>query len=933
MLAQQFAESLPDILKKHNSILDNAIISNNGFVFKTVGDSFCCAFQNAADALKAAVSAQKSLSEEKWGDAVVKVRIGIHSGNAEWNGSDYMGYMTLARSSRIMSAANGGQIILSDKSYELIKESIPGNISFRDLGVRRLKDVIQPVRLFQINAPGLREDFPPLKTLDARPNNLPVQMTSFIGRENEMKELKEIISKERLVTLIGTGGTGKTRLSLQAGADMIDEFANGVWLIELAQLTKPLQIPAAIVKVLGLKEIPEKKPEDTVTEFLKNKEILLILDNCEHLINECAELAGKFLQSSPRLKILATSREALSISGEKTYRVKTLEHPDPNDKISTIKLAQYEAVRLFIERSLTVNPGFRVNDDNAHALALICFQLDGIPLAIELAAARTVILSPDQICKRLTDRFKLLTGGKRTDMPKQKTLRAMIDWSYDLLNDKEKIFLQKLSVFSGGWSLEAAEEICEDEYIRRTEVLDLTESLINKSLIFVTATDRGYRYNILETIKMFAVEKLALPSAVRKKHFEYYCRLTDYEKMILDGLEQLEWIRTVETDYDNVRAAIQYSFEYDPQSAFRIVSLAGIFWNLKSYFREGLQNCLKALSITPVSDRKTYARILAITSHMKSSLGEYEEAKRLITESLNIFREINDLPGIANSLNFLGKLAYFNLEIDDSIKLHEEALSISRTLNSKGQIAESLNNLASAIGSKKIKEMFDLAFEYREEALKLYRETGDTHNVAFTLSLIGMYNFFTGNYKKAKSYAEESLEKSRLIGDHYQISQMLGVLGCIYMGKEDFDAAELTLNEALHITNEFGYTLNLIPLNFYSGEVSRLRGDFHNSIHKYKESIRAGVNSEIKFFLSRNFLGIALSLFGLQDYERSALTCSFTDFLIEIKKIHIEEVRIGVLRKTESELKTFLGIEKFQQIVKESEKYDMEEAIDLILNY
>ena len=462
-LSQQFPEKLPAALDKHHSILTKAIESNNGFIFQIVGDAFHCAFGNSEDAVKTAVEIQTNMENEKWDEVVIRIRIGIHSGNAEWNGKDYMGYITLARTARVMSAAYGGQILVSNDAYESFKDNSDTvsekDFSFRDLGERRLKDVIQPIRLFQIVAKGLRLDFPPLITLDARPNNLPIQLTSFIGREKELKYLKDELKLNRLLTLTATGGAGKSRLSLQAGADLIDDFENGVWFVELAAVSDPDFLTAETINALGIKEESNKTPEETLTDHLEDKEILIILDNCEHLINACADLSERLLSSCPKLKIIATSREALNCAGEQTFKIPPLTHPDPKVYNTPEQLTQYESVRLFIERALTINSKFRVNNENAPALAEVCSRLDGIPLAIELAAARTKVLSVENIYERLDDRFNLLTGGKRTALPRQQTLRALIDWSYDQLSENEKILFQRLSVFTGGWSLTAAEEI------------------------------------------------------------------------------------------------------------------------------------------------------------------------------------------------------------------------------------------------------------------------------------------------------------------------------------------------------------------------------------------------------------------------------------------------------------------------------------------
>ncbi|MBK8552251.1 MAG: adenylate/guanylate cyclase domain-containing protein [Ignavibacteria bacterium] len=625
-LSQDYPETYHSILTRHNEILHEAVESNSGFVFKTVGDAFCCAFQNAEDAVKAAVDAQINFNSENRKNTVVKVRIGIHTGNAEWNEKDYMGYITLARTSRVMSAAYGGQILATEKVYELTEWKTVTGISFRDLGERRLKDLIQPVKLFQILSQGLTSDFPPLKTLDARPNNLPVQLTNFIGREKEIIEIKNLLSEFRHITMLGPGGTGKTRLALQVAADLIDEFSNGVWVIELAPLFDPLLVPSAFVRTLGITEPPGQDTLSTLVNYLKDKEILLILDNSEHLINACANITEKLLKNCCGLKIIVTSREALRSDGEYTYRVTSLRHPQPKETNTLQELSQFEAVRLFIERALAVNSGFRVNNENAPALAEICYQLDGIPLAIELAAARIKILSVEKICEKLNDRFKLLTSGKRTALPRQQTLRAMIDWSYDLLTDKEKILFQRLSVFSGGWTLEAAEEVCSDDNIESYEIIDTHTNLLDKSLISSTETSGNIRFYMLESLKQYAIEKLGTDSVTAVKHLNYFMKLADHEQMRKDGMEVIDWVNLIDSEIDNIRTAIHRASENNPDEAFIIVNNMTEFWNVKGSFLEGLQTCLKVLDTKLEYDEILKARVLYSAGLDSSYLGRQADS-------------------------------------------------------------------------------------------------------------------------------------------------------------------------------------------------------------------------------------------------------------------------------------------------------------------
>ncbi len=483
-LWQQFPDAMPAALARHHEILNSAIQAHNGYVFQIIGDAFCAAFATAFDGLDAALDAQRALRDELWGETgAIRVRMALHTGAAEvrageFTSGEYVSGITLSRAARLLSAGHGGQILLSSPSAELVREQLPQNTALRDMGAHRLKDLVQPQQIFQILASDLAQEFPALKTLDALPNNLPIQLASFIGREKEIKEISEMLAASagveshsviRLLTLTGAGGSGKTRLSLQVAAEVIDEFEKGAWFVDLSPISDPTLVPNAVMSALELREVAGRAPRDALTDYLRAKNLLLILDNCEHLIEACAQLAHHLLTQCPNLKILATSREALGIPGEITYPVPPLTPPNPDERRTTNdeeyarRIAQYDAVRLFIERALAVQPNFAVTNANAPAIAQICFRLDGISLALELAAARIKLFSPEQIAARLDDRFRLLTGGSRTAIPRQQTLRAAIEWSYSLLSDAERVLFRRLAVFAGGWTFEAAEAVCSDE--------------------------------------------------------------------------------------------------------------------------------------------------------------------------------------------------------------------------------------------------------------------------------------------------------------------------------------------------------------------------------------------------------------------------------------------------------------------------------------
>jgi class 3 adenylate cyclase len=457
-LLQHLGERWKAVIEAHQQLLRTAFQPRGGYEVRTEGDAFFVVFSDAADGVAAAVDAQRALSAHSWPEgAEVRVRMGLHTGEPELGGGDYVG-LDVHCAARVSTCGHGGQILLSQRTRDLVAPSLPAGVRLRDMGAHRLKDLPQPEHLFQVVIDGLPADFPPLKSLSAHPNNLPLQLSSFIGREQEMAEVQRLLGTTRLLTLTGIGGTGKTRLALQVAADRVDAYPDGVWLVELAALTEPSLMPQAVAGVLHLREETGRTLSETLGDYLRGKQLLLLLDNCEHLIQPCARLTELLLRTCPHVQVLATSREALGILGEVTWRVPSLPVPDPRrlrqDKAGIVSdpvaaLIQYEGVRLFVERCTAVLPSFTVTSQNAPALAEVCHRLDGIPLAIELAAARVMALPVEQIAQRLDDRFRLLTGGSRTALPRQQTLRALVDWSYELLSEAERVLLRRLSVFAG----------------------------------------------------------------------------------------------------------------------------------------------------------------------------------------------------------------------------------------------------------------------------------------------------------------------------------------------------------------------------------------------------------------------------------------------------------------------------------------------------
>jgi len=868
-LSQQFPDKLPAALEKHHAILIKEIESNNGFIFQNVGDAFCCAFGSSEDAVKAAVDIQINLANEKWDEAVIKVRVGIHSGNAEWNGKDYMGYITLARAARVMSAAYGGQILVSNDAYEFCKDNCENvrvkNISFRDLGERRLKDVIEPIRLYQVLSKDLREDFPPLDTLDARPNNLPLQLTSFIGREKEMKQVKEALKLNRLVTLASAGGSGKTRLALQTAAEVIDDYEYGVWFVDLAALNDPALLTATIIVALGIKEQSKKTTEETLIDFLKEKEILILLDNCEQLVHACADLTERLLSSCSKLKIIATSREALNCKGEKTYRIPPLTMPDPNSNYTPEQLAQYESVRLFIERALMVNPEFRVNNENSHALAEICSRLDGIPLAIELAAARTNALPVVKIYERLDDRFSLLTGGKRTALPRQQTLRALIDWSYDLLSGEEKLLWCRLSVFSGGWTLEAAEEICSDDKINKSVILDLLSQLTEKSVIIYDESKE--RYRILESIKQYGIEKLSDGYEVYLRHLNFFLELSEKAALQLRSEKARFWLDTIDADHSNFISAIDWSVSNEIADKGAIIAAAlGNFWNTAGHYSTGIRLNENILQSTRAIDKSSKVKVLTWLCVFKYHQGDYEQVRRYSEECLAISKTISDKKGIAESLHNLGKVADIKGDYEQAKKYHEESLAFKNEIGDKNGMADSLQSL----GNLSVDQGdYEKAQKYFEESFAIKKEMGDKKGMASNMNSLGCLSSFQGDYEQAKKYHEESLAYNKDIGSKMGVAISMGNLGMIAFNQGEYEQAKKYYEESLAIRKELGNRKGMADYMHNLGGIVYTQGDYEQAKKYFEDSlaVRKEIGDRIGMADSLNNLGGVMYTQG--DYEQA----------------------------------------------------------------
>ena len=814
-LWERHLQDMQAALARHDALLAEAIAAHSGYIVKHTGDGCHAVFAAALDGVLAALDAQQALSAEAWSELapdVLRARMALHTGEAETRDGDYFG-PALNRAARLMAIGHGGQILLSELTAGLVRDRLPAEASLRDLGEHRLKDLTRPEHIFQLSGLGLPADFPAVRSLNSSTHNLPVQLTHFIGREREMVEVRQLLSETALLTFTGSGGTGKTRLSLQLAAELLPKFPDGAWLVELAPVTDPDLVMPTIAAVLGARQQPGRTLFDALSDFLRGKQLLLILDNCEHLITACADVAEGLLRQCSRLKLLASSREALGIAGETTYPVPSLSLPaaGPPDAAA---LAGSEAVRLFVDRARAALPGFALTDENTAAITTICRRLDGIPLAIELAAVRVRLLSVEQIAARLDDRFRLLTGGSRNALPRQQTLRALIDWSYALLAEPERALLQQLTVFAGGWTLEAAEAVCGHEL----DVLELLTQLFNKSLIVVErAGTPETRYGLLETIRQYAREKLldaagSAPALWRERHLRYFLAYAEQGEPELLGPRMLGWLNRYEQEHDNFRAALEWALETDPLAAVELASALGFFWSRRGYVSEGL-GWLETTRARVEAARLAGQGMVAAVSERQYQLAR----ARALGERARL-----DLGMVTN-----GPAAR---------AAAEESARLARQWGS-------LEILRPALGALALTAAFwggpAQARAAAEEALALSRETGDAWAIFARSALLATDFMFTHDLDEARRLVAEQMPLARRLNNRWILALVVSAAARLAMVDGHLDAAIDLFLESARLLDEVGDSQGALGSRSEVAHMLRRHGRPDEALALYGETLRS----------------------------------------------------------------------------------------------
>ena len=809
-LWEDHPDAMAQALRRHDEILRTSIEASGGYVFKTVGDAFCAAFESATPGLEAARAAQWLLSAERWPAPVeLRVRMALHTGSSEERDGDYFGPITLNRIARLIAVAHGGQTVVSLATAELVHDRLPEDLVLRNLGEHRLKDLSRPERIFQLEADGLTAEFPPLRSLDnsALRNNLPIQLTSFVGREDELKDIRSLMDQSRLVTLTGAGGSGKTRLALQVAAEALENFDEGTWLIELASLGDPGLVAGAVASTLGVREQPGHPLLETLGFALSDRPILLVLDNCEHVLDACAQMTSSLLRSCSRLSILATSREPLAVPGEHVYRVPSLSVPSADQAHNADRASGFEAIRLFTDRAVAVQPAFVLNSTNAEVAASICRRLDGMPLAIELATARLSSLSVDEIDKRLDERFRLLTGKARTVVPRQQTLRALIDWSYDLLDDNEQAVLCRLSVFAGGWTLEAAETVCSREDLEFWEVVDVLGSLVNKNLAQIEPAGTSPRYRLLETVREYAARRLAErglneETLTHERHAQFFLVLAEQAGPHFSGSEQARWFDLLRVELDNIRAAIAHlgSSASTIDQALRMGIALRDFW-FCGLFSQGIEALEEALS-HPTPSRLEALRGLALvgTAYLHFEQGDYAMAQSRFAEAAEIGKAACDPAIEAEALGGLSLLVLRQGDIRSASEMIQMSVDLAEVAGVPYILAEAFNHRGQvrlACNDAEARADFD-------EALVRFQEIDNLFGIRWVLQSLAMVALKEGDFGGARANIEMSLHLRRVMHRDAGFHASLNLLGIVELLDGDIPAAREAFGDLLMVARHLG---------------------------------------------------------------------------------------------------------------------------------
>src|SRR5437660_5093995 len=846
LLLQHVGEQYSRVLAQCRQVLRTAFQQFHGHEVDTQGDALFFAFARAIDAVSAAVAAQRALASHSWPEGVaVRVRMGLHTGEPQPTAEGYVG-MDVHLAARLMSAGHGGQVLLSQTTRHLVEHHLPEGVSLRDLGEHRLKDFQQKSHLFQIVIAGLPGDFPPLKTPDTHPHNLPIQPTPLIGREREVAAVQQLLQREdvRLLTLTGPGGSGKTRLGLQVAAELGDHFTDGIYFVNLAPISDAELVVPTIAQTLGVKESPTRSTVEQLQTFLQEKLLLLVLDNFEQVVSAAPRLSD-LLALCSHLKLLVTSRAGLHLLAEHEFVVPPLSLPDLKHLPDLVRLSQYEAVALFIARAQALQPDFQVSNATAPAVAEICARLDGLPLAIELAAARIKLLPPPALLARLGQRLVVLTSGGRDAPARQQTLRKTIEWSYQLLDAEEQRLFRRLSVFVGGCTLQAFEAVCAalDTQPPAVPVLDGAASLLDKSLLRQTESEAEEpRFVILETIREYgreALEASGEAEVTHQAHAAYFLAMAEAAERAWNGPQQAGWLARLEQEHDNLRTAMNWLLERgEAERALRLGTALWWFWYTQEHMNEGWNELSRALERSEGVAVQLRARALWAAGSLAGSLGHVERGEMLCKESLALFRGIGDTKGMGDATFHLAHVAFARWDLAAARSLFEESRVSLRETGDKTLTAWALGALALVV---LYQGEYARAHPLAEQAGEILRELGDTTGVTMSLMTLARVVFWQGDLVRAQTLAEEALARASETGITSAEALTLALQGEIALAQGETTTARLLIEKSHTLWQKVGNQGMLASTCALLAKVLSVEGDHTAARAIYEESLLRGL--------------------------------------------------------------------------------------------
>jgi predicted ATPase/class 3 adenylate cyclase len=954
-LLHRLGERYGEVLEQHRHLLRAAFEAHNGYEFNTQGDALSIAFAAASDAVASAVAAQRALSTHDWPEGTeVRVRIGIHTGEPSLSGNDYVG-LDVHRAARLANAGHGGQVLVTQRTRDIVKGALPDGVTLHDLGEHLLRDLLVEEPIFQLVIDGLCADFPPLRSRSSRVSNLPAQSTSFVGREQDVIKAATLLKQSdvRLLTLTGPGGGGKTRLALQIAEQATADFLDGAHFVSLAALTDAALVLSSIASALGLKETLGRSLEDTLHEHLREKDMLLLLDNFEQIVS-AAQLIVVLLAKCPNLKVLVTSRVALHVRGEHEYPVPPLALPGRRPPPPLELLTQFAAVALFIERAQAVKPDFDVTKENAPFIAEICHRLDGLPLAIELAAARVKLLPPQAMLGRLENRLKLLTGGSR-DLPlRQQTLRATVAWSYDLLNECEKALFRRLAVFAGGSTFEAMENICDAHGVGDEEgnepplpcfnldVFDVVSSLMDNSLLWQQETGDEPRFFMLETLRAFGQEKLTETGeehALRRHHAKFYLALAEaVYPQLLGSPDQAACVERLEREQDNLRAALSWLVQNRPSDGLRMAVALARFWRVVRHdveLRESLERALEQSHDAPILTRIVALRemgevVLRLAVRDRTAPASYRRAVELLEGSAALSREVGDLKQLAWTLRKLGEAAQFTAcDLNQARTYYEESLAIERTRDDKPGLAAALQYTGSLA-----RDLGDLATARAryEESAALWRAVQHESGFAACLTHLAALAYMQRDHGLARSYTQKSLPVFRRLKDRFSLTWALRWLGELSFDYGDFQAARAFQEEYLAVSQEMEDTEGMVLSLWGLGKIAFQEKHYEQARPLLGRAMIAARDLGNKTYVCNLLVDLAGVAAAQQSWERAARLLGATQIFDQVGDTLLWGPRRDALARITAQAREALGDVAFDANRERSPAMKLEQIVEYALS-